>query len=266
MHKPLIAAHRGASGGNIPCNSWVAYEAALAMGADVVEIDVARSADGHLFVFHPGMEKPHLLSDRPIAQMTAQEVRALRYVNMDDVPTELGVSTLDDVLEQLKNRCIINIDKFPTCMREIAQTVRRHGMQEQVLVKSSAKEAHFREVEEVAPDLPYMAILWNEDHVSESLCKRLPRYQGTEALFATEACEVSRPEYVQRMHRLGLRVWANAIVYDYKVVLSAGHNDDISVAGQPERGWGWLAGVYGADIIQTDWPGMMKQYLDNRQA
>lgn len=265
MNHPLIAAHRGASGGNIPCNSWVAYEAALAMGADIVEIDVARSADGHLFVFHPGMEMPHLLCDRPIAEMTEPEVRALRYVNMDNVPTELGISTLDDVLEQLKNRCVINIDKFPTCMREIAQTVRRHGMQDQVLVKSSAKEAHIREVEEVAPDLPFMAILRGEDKLSESLCKRLPRYQGVEALFPTEECELASPDYVRRMHRLGLRVWANAIVYDVKAVLSAGHSDDVSVAGHPERGWGWLADVYGADIIQTDWPGLMKQYLEARQ-
>lgn len=56
--RPLLAAHRGVAGGNIPCNTLVAYEIALRQGADIVELDVARSADGVLFVFHPGMERP----------------------------------------------------------------------------------------------------------------------------------------------------------------------------------------------------------------
>ena len=55
MSRTRIAAHRGAAGGNIHCNTWVAFEASLAQGADIIELDVSRSADGELFVFHPGM-------------------------------------------------------------------------------------------------------------------------------------------------------------------------------------------------------------------
>ena len=50
---PLIAAHRGVCGGNIPGNTLEAFEAALAQGAGVIELDVSQSADGELFVFHP---------------------------------------------------------------------------------------------------------------------------------------------------------------------------------------------------------------------
>ena len=56
----LIVAHRGVSGGNIPCNTLAAYEVALRQGADMIEIDVEMSADGKLFIFHPGMEPAHL--------------------------------------------------------------------------------------------------------------------------------------------------------------------------------------------------------------
>jgi len=35
----IIAAHRGVAGGNIPCNTIAAYDAALAQGADMIEID-----------------------------------------------------------------------------------------------------------------------------------------------------------------------------------------------------------------------------------
>ena len=46
-------------------------------------------------------------------------------------------------------------------------------------------------------------------------------------------------------------------------MLSAGHNDDISAAGEPERGWGWLLDRF--DIIQTDWCGMIKHFMEHRE-
>ncbi|MPN43464.1 hypothetical protein SDC9_191024 [bioreactor metagenome] len=63
------------------------------------------------------------------------------------------------------------------------------------------------------------------------------------------------------MHRRGLIVWANAIVFNYRTVESAGHTDDVSVTGNPAAGWGWLV-ERGFDIIQTDWVGPMADWLD----
>ena len=37
----IIVAHRGSSGGNIPCNTMAAYEIALRQGADMIEADVS---------------------------------------------------------------------------------------------------------------------------------------------------------------------------------------------------------------------------------
>ena len=58
--KIIVVAHRGAAGGNIPCNTMAAYEIALKQGADMIEADVSCSRDGILFLFHPGMEREHL--------------------------------------------------------------------------------------------------------------------------------------------------------------------------------------------------------------
>lgn len=263
MNRPLIAAHRGAAAGNIHCNTWIAFEAALAQGADVMEIDVSRSLDGQLFVFHPGQELNHLGSARPVKTMTAEEVRNLRYLNVDNCPTQVGVSTLDEVLEQLKNRCQINIDKFPLFMEDIARTVRRHGMEDQVIVKTDADRQLFDRVEQIAPDLPYMVFARGEDRFSKELKRRRLRYEGTEIIFPTEDCQVAQRSYIDEMHGMGLQVWANAIVFDCRRVLAAGHNDDISVAGQPDDGWGFLIDL-GVDIIQTDWTGMLRDYIARR--
>ena len=263
MKMPKIAAHRGCAAGNIPCNTWIAFEAALACGADIVELDVTRCADGTLFVFHPGMEPAHLLSQKGICEMTADEVRGLRYVNMDHCATELGVSPLDDQLERLKDRCVINIDKFFEWPEEIAACVRRHGMQDQVIIKTNATEDWFRRVECVAPDLPYLAMTVDRDDFSESLRGRNLRYIGTEANFARDTAPVAQKAYMDRMHALGLIVWYNSIVFDYHAVLAGGHNDDVSVAGHPNDGWGWMLDRE-VDIIQTDWPWLLRQYMNQR--
>ncbi len=52
-------------------------------------------------------------------------------------------------------------------------------------------------------------------------------------------------------------------MYSSRVPLAAGHNDDISLTGDPEDGWGWLA-KKGFDIIQTDWTHHCVNYLRNR--
>ena len=56
-------------------------------------------------------------------------------------------------------------------------------------------------------------------------------------------------------------VWANAIIYNYKSQLAAGHSDDTSFTVSPDYGWGWLADR-GYDIIQTDWTLAMCTYLN----
>jgi glycerophosphoryl diester phosphodiesterase len=48
---PLVIAHRGASR-EAPENTPAAFEAAIALGADAVEFDVRRTADGELVVHH----------------------------------------------------------------------------------------------------------------------------------------------------------------------------------------------------------------------
>lgn len=256
----LLVAHRGVSGGNIPCNTPTAYEIALRQGADMIEIDVEMSADGKLFIFHPGMEPIHLWCAERLPNLTADEISRLRYVNFDRVPTQFGVATLDDVLEQFGHRCFINVDKFWGHPKEIYEAIRRHGLLDRVVVKSAPSEKVLSVLEEVAPDIPFMPIVRNSHPGHDALMKRNIRYIGAEVLFREESAEVASESFLDRMHRDGKLVWANAIIYNYREQLSAGHSDDRSLTGNPEDGWGWLA-RHGFDLIQTDWTQMAREYL-----
>lgn len=261
--RKLVSAHRGSWMGNIPCNTIFSFNAALAEGADIIELDISRSLDGTLYVFHPGTEPHFLKSEKLIADMTDEEVDRCPLVNVDGNFTQYFVPRFDDVLEELKGRCVINIDKFPMYPEAIIQTVRRHGMVDQALVKTFQEEKSYRLMEELAPDFAYMTFASDQDPDSEMLTKRRLNYLGIEALFKTEQSEFATPEYHEKMHRMGLLTWANAIVFKYTTVHSAGHTDDISIAGDPDNGWGYLAGL-GYDMIQTDWVGPCIRYLKEK--
>jgi len=260
----LIAAHRGVAGGNIPCNTLQAYEIALRQGADIVEIDVAVTKDRQLFVFHPGMEPYHLRESRYIRDMTADEVKDLRFVNQDQTPTLYPVSTLDEVFDLLKGRCIINVDKFWTAIPEITDAIRRHGLVDDVIVKTSPKPEYFKAVEEYAHDLPFMPVVNQTDPYTAELMKMKINLIGAEVLFATEDAEVAAPEYIDKMHKAGLLLWVNPIVYNYKADLVAGHNDDRAMTESMESNWGWLIDR-GFDILQTDWTLPMRLFISERK-
>ncbi len=259
----LIAAHRGTAGGNIACNTQLAFEAALRQGAHIIETDLTMSADGGLFVFHPKQEKNHLHKDIHLEQMTSEEVKQQRYVNYDNTATFCPIMTLDELLEQLKGRCLINLDHAWDYLPGTIEAVRRHDMVEQIIMKTPMKEKFLTQMEELAPDMMFMPIIKEQDTVTEQLEKMNIRYVAAELVFKSEdSCLVSE-EYIASHHDKGRMLWVNSILYDSKVELSGGHNDDVAIARDPDFGWGWLV-EKGFDIIQTDWVGPLSAYLATR--
>ena len=260
----LVAAHRGVSGGNIPFNTMKAFDAALCQGADILETDITASGDGELFIFHPKQEVNHLNLDIHLEEMTGDEIRKLRYVNFDNAPTEYELPTLDDFLEAYKNRCIINLDHAWDDFPQVIQAVRRHGMEEQILMKAPGKLKYAKLMEELAPDIMFMPIFKQTDEFSEQLEKMNVNFIGSELVFKTGDSPLVQDAYLELQHKKGRLLWVNSLLYSYEAQLSAGHSDDIAVAGDPDYGWGWLIDK-GFDIIQTDWVLPLRCYISNKK-
>lgn len=260
--KILLVAHRGVCGGNIPCNSLQAFQAAVNMGADMIELDAEATADGELFVQHPKMEKVHLRMQDCITTFPANMVENFHLSNWDLVKTEWKIPRLQEALELLKGKCLINIDKFWNHPKEIAELIRKLGMEDQILIKTENKPEYLDAVEKYAPDIPYMTIVKDADATFEDIMRRNINYVGVEALFKTEDSPLASKEYIDKMHANGKIVWVNALVYNYKAVLAAHHNDDVSMYDDPEKGWGWLADR-GFDLIQTDFLFQCRKFLED---
>ncbi len=259
----LIAAHRGTAGGNIPCNTLVSYELALHDGADVIELDVAKSRDGALFCFHPGMEHVMYADPTPIAKLTAAEAARRHLRNQDLEETVYTTPYLDEAFESLKNRCLIAVDKFWMAMPEISDCIRRHGLQEQVLCKIPDRSGHYEAATALAPDLPVLPVIRTEDRSTTAPYARGVRIAGVEVLFDREDAPVASDEYIETLHRQGKLIWVNPIVYNKTAVLTAGHTDDAAVAGNRDFGWGWLIDK-GFDILQTDFTAQLRRYIKER--
>ena len=165
--KPLICAHRGVSGGNIPCNTLAAFSAALAQGADMIELDVTGNLRSH----------------RLISAMKSARVSKLRYVNQDNDETQFGVDKLCDILDFLKGKCYINVDKFWTDIPGISKEIRRVGVEKQVIVKTALKDKYLQPLKECAADFMFMPIVRNQDTVTDMLVSQGINCVGAEVLF-----------------------------------------------------------------------------------
>ena len=97
--RSLIAAHRG--GAQLwPENSLTAFRQAIALGVDLIELDVRLSADGQVVVIHDGTLNRTTTGSGPVDAQSAAALASLRLKGPHGEIAE-GVPTLVQVLELL---------------------------------------------------------------------------------------------------------------------------------------------------------------------
>lgn len=94
---PRFAAHRGGAG-LWPENSLAAFAGALALGIDLLELDVHLSADGEVVVIHDATLDRTTEGAGPVRSQPAETLRRLRVRARDGALTDGRVPLLDDVL------------------------------------------------------------------------------------------------------------------------------------------------------------------------
>lgn len=137
-----IWAHRGASA-YAPENTLPAFELALDQGAQGIEMDVQRTADGHLVVVHDETIGRTSNGFGRVVDMTLEELRRCDFSNGFIGHRNVRIPTLTEVLElmqptdatlnvELKN----SIELYPGMELEAAALVMEAGMTDQVLFSS----------------------------------------------------------------------------------------------------------------------------------
>jgi len=162
--KTRVIAHRGFSGA-APENTLAAVRAAIEVTADMVEIDVTLSADGHIVVIHDETLARTTDGTGEVARLTLAELQQLDAGSWFD-PSFAGeaIPTLDQVLAEVDGRVLLNIEiKSEAVPREVvskvASAVREHAMVDQVVVSSFSPIA-LEEMRSLAPEIR-TAVLYN---------------------------------------------------------------------------------------------------------
>lgn len=98
---PRIAAHRG--GAHLwPENSLLAFRNALALGADLLELDVHLSADGEVIVLHDPTLARTTTGRGAVRDLRLADLAPLRLLARDGSVTEEPVPTLAQLLDLLR--------------------------------------------------------------------------------------------------------------------------------------------------------------------
>ena len=258
----LVAAHRGKFGAQIPENSLESCEFALRLGADILEVDVCKTKDGELILFHGPKLDRVTTGKGPVSDYTFNEIKQMRFVSAIGQVTNKSVNTLDEFLERFKDRCLINLDRCWHYFDDVFDVVKRYSMTEQILFKSpKPAEESLRWLSSRNLEPHFMPIVRKYSELEEWLAySDKIRMPAVELVFDNENSRLISAETIGMLHEKNIKVWLNALTL--KEVLAAGHDDTVSVLNDPEEGWGWLV-KRGADVIQTDWVLEIIQYMEN---
>ncbi len=261
----MVVAHRGCWS-NAPENSLSAIEHCIALGADMVELDVRRTADGKLVLMHDATLNRTTTGSGKVANITFSELRALRLQQGAGGPNaavlEAQVPTLEEALLAARGRILVNLDLKVESEAEVFALVERLGMNGQVLMKLPATPQEARLIN--APfhgKTHYMPIVGVCLPKKSPHCEpQLPAPLADYAPFNPVAYEVaffSDPDFLEETlaqpRAENTRIWVNTL----------GKEDERALA-DPARTWGELLEM-GVSMIQTDRPEALLAYLRSRE-
>jgi len=202
-----VIAHRGFSA-RAPENTLTAIRQAIEVGADMVEVDVTMTADGHVVCLHDetldrttdGQGLPTDLTLEAIQKLDAGSWFAPGYAG-ERIPT------LTEVFETVKDRILINVEIKPEAVEhdvvpKVAAIIVEHEMLDSVVVSSFSPEA-LRRMKTTDPAV-ITATLFNKEVHTDRDPLEIVLEVGSRG-FNISSKRVT-PKMIERCHRHGIPV------------------------------------------------------------
>ena len=256
----LVAVHRG-DWRNYPENSIPAIQGAIDMEADIVEIDVQRTKDGHLIVMHDERVDRTTNGAGLVSDLTLDSIKTLFLRNGLGRVTVFKVPTLEEAMLTAKGKILVNLDKCYNFFREAHAILEETGTLSQVIIKGQKPAADVKkDFGSLLSSLNYMPMVdLNKALAGEHLIDQARQLNplAVEIMFRTDT--VAALSLLPSLRKKGVGIWINSLWKS----LNGGHDDDYALS-DPEDAYGWLISK-GATIIQTDRPLLLLNYLRMRR-
>lgn len=230
FQRVLTCGHRGAPL-HAPENTIPSFQHAVALGADIIEIDVRYTRDGHWVVFHDSTVSRLTGKAGTIEQRTLEEVRELR-INLPQFPAhrDLRILTLEEALEFLQNRALAYLDHKTGPALLLARELQRLGATDRAYIVARTPQ-WARELRQAVPDIHIMGAI-NDDE-PESL---LGQFLLARPTLMELPIKHLTPFNIALLRRNGVRIFTNSLVLEERQHFDA-----------------FQALLYrSADVIQTD--------------
>lgn len=206
-----VVAHRGAAG-YAPENTLAAFERAIQMNADYLELDVQLSKDNHLVVIHDSKVDRTTNGSGAVQDLTLEQLRDLDAgAWFNEKFTGQRILTLGEVLTLCRGRIGVLIETkwphlYPGLERKLADELVAYHMHmptERVIVQSfdhdSVKRFHA-----IMPEVPIGVLVEDAAVLAEDKLTELADY----AAFINPAMELVTVDVVERVHSRGMKVFA----------------------------------------------------------
>ncbi len=223
------AMHRGASR-YAPENTRAAFELAIDLGADYIELDIHTTSDGAHVLVHDRLLDRTTSGQGPVKELDRQGVARLDAGSWFARPfAGEPVPELEPLLAQLvvPTQVQLYLDAKSIDPGELARAVAAAGLDKRAMVFQAP--AYLQRVRQANADLRGLAPLYNAAALATLVEKFHP--WGVDASW-----EVLSPELIAQAHALGVRVFSDAV----------GDHDQVPDYRQ--------AIAWGIDVIQTDHP------------
>jgi glycerophosphoryl diester phosphodiesterase len=236
----LVASHR-ATHDVFPENSLDAIKSSIALGVDIIEIDVKVSKDGVPFLMHDRTMDRTTTGKGDPEEFTWAELQELFIVDKGK-RTSYKIPSLEDALELAYGEILVDLDLKTDRIEKIIEVVKKTEMSEFVFFFESDYEVLQR------------IQLTNEDLMLMPRAHSTPQADSAIALFDPPVVHIDFSFYTPACVRLikdsNARVWINAL----------GEPDKEIRDGAPKRALKKLLSN-GANVIQTDEPALLIKAL-----
>lgn len=257
----MVIAHRSCWH-EAPENSLAAMKACIAMGVDMIEVDVRVSADGALVVMHDETVDRTTNGSGRVDELTLEEIKALSLKEGEGGPdaplTEYKVPTLDEVFAAVRGKILVNLDTKGEVLRRAMAAVTEAGLGKQILFKSSLgpNDPVLREM--ALPANSYFMPVVRES--AGTLADHVAAFQwaGPAAFEVVFQSDGYLETGAKAVTGTGVRLWVNTL-WDGL----AGNHTDAAALLDPNAHWGYVISQ-GVTMIQTDQPRALLAYLKSR--
>ncbi len=261
--KVMVVAHRG-DWHAYPENSIPGLHSVIEMGVHMVEIDLKRTKDGVLIVMHDNTLDRTTNQKGKVEDYTWEEIQKMKLRNGLGRVTTVGIPSFKEYLLEAKGKILINIDKGYSYFPEVVKLLRETGTLRQTTINVNTNTT-LQEVEARYGKIPGDIILTpllgysDKDKARRVVKSYLGRKNTVFQPVWRDDAFIAEEDFVS-LRKQGLGIWMNSLWAS----INGGHDDDRAIIDkQPDESWGWLINK-GANIIQTDRPAQLLDYLKKK--